>query len=274
MFQTLKSRLTVEGHLVTESPLRIGTERLVEAVGTDLPVVRDVDGFPFIPGSSLKGALRSHLEAAVRGIAPPQADLRRIACDPTREDQRCLTDTEMQDLRKEYAGEVRSEKYTEAILDRLCLVCRTFGSPWLASPVRILDLPVVEGEWFDEFDVRNGVAIDRDKGTAAEGRLYDYEVVPAGTRFSLYIAGENLEDWQRGLLWLGIRALEGGQVPLGGFTSRGMGWVRLVDWQARWVGPDDPVVLLSGGKGHPIDQKTAQKWVRALYAKVGEVGNA
>ena len=247
MFQTLKSRLTVEGHLVTESPLRIGTERLVEAVGTDLPVVRDVDGFPFIPGSSLKGALRSHLEAAVRGIAPPQADLRRIACDPTREDQRCLTDTEMQDLRKEYAGEVRSEKYTEAILDRLCLVCRTFGSPGLASPVRILDLPVVEGEWFDEFDVRNGVAIDRDKGTAAEGRLYDYEVVPAGTRFSLYIAGENLEDWQRGLLWLGIRALEGGQVPLGGFTSRGMGWVRLVDWQARWVGPDDPVVLLSGG---------------------------
>ena len=224
MFDTFQSRLTIEGYLVADSALRIGTGRVSTVTGTELAVIRDTRGRPFIPGSSLKGALRSHLEALVRGRTAQDADLNRFACDPTSSE--CLDADQMRRLKNEYRG--NDAGLAESVVRESCLVCQTFGSPWLASPVRVRDLPVVTSEWFDQFDVRDGVAIDRDKGTVAVGP-YDYEVVPAGTRFELHIVAENLADWQRGMLWLGLRALERGDVPLGGFTSRGLGWVRLED---------------------------------------------
>lgn len=255
MFDTFQSRLTIKGYLVADSALRIGTGRVSTVTGTELAVIRDTRGRPFIPGSSLKGALRSHLEALVRGRASQDADLNRFACDPTSNE--CLDADQMRRLKNEYRD--NDAGLAEAVAQESCLVCQTFGSPWLASPVRVRDLPVVTSEWFDQFDVRDGVAIDRDKGTVAVGP-YDYEVVPAGTRFELHIVAENLADWQRGMLWLGLLALERGDVPLGGFTSRGLGWVRLEDKKVLFLeGAAALIDLIGGAKaGQEIDDQAEE----------------
>lgn len=291
MFGVFRNRLTVQGTLVAQTALRVGTGRAIAPVGADLPVLRNGRGEPFIPGSSLKGALRSHLEALLRGWW----DSPFCACNPVDEQAQCIRSGRryarssewrypenvlvldkpigLEDLRQgleELPTEGRESLFAERLEANLCLACRTFGSPWLASRVQFRDLPPLPGYWIGQFAVRDGVAIDRDKGTAVDGGLYDYEVVPAGTPFGLQLAAENLEDWQLGLLWLGLKALERTEIALGGFTSRGLGWVKLVDRKARLATSNDLLLLLAGGSaGSEIDDQMAQPWARALRAEVG-----
>jgi CRISPR-associated RAMP protein (TIGR02581 family) len=271
MFDTFQSRITVDGYLTAESGLRVGTGRASALVGSELPVIRDYHDRPFIPGSSLKGALRGHLEAVVRGMAPDNADMRKIACDPTDKNRMCVTADEVGELKDRYRGE--DVDLTAALIEELCLACQTFGSPWLASPVRVRDLPVVTDEWFGQFDVRDGVAIERDKGTAVDGKLYNYEVVPPGTRFKLHIEAENLEDWRRGLLWLGLRAMEAGRVALGGFTSRGLGWVRLEEPEVLLVeGAEEMLKMLAGAEaGEVVREDEAKSWVSAFRERLNRM---
>jgi CRISPR/Cas system CSM-associated protein Csm3 (group 7 of RAMP superfamily) len=294
MFDTFQSRLTVAGYLIADGPLHVGTGRVSAVTGTELPVIRDTISRPFIPGSSFKGALRSHLEALVRSWC----DSPFCACNPVDENEQCIRpggvyskipDWEypkdtlvlakpvgIEDLfqgLKDIPSKDRERKFTERLLANTCLLCQVFGSPWLASPVRVRDLPGVTDEWFGQFDVRDGVAIDRDKGTVAVGP-YDYEAVPAGTRFELHIVAENLADWQRGLLWLGLRALERGDVALGGFTSRGLGWVKLKDPEVRFLEGGDALLELLGGAevGKQIDDKEAKPWVKAFHERLSGKG--
>ena len=62
-FETFKNRLEIKGKLTTVTALRISAGRSSEPIGSDLPVIKDMLGRPFIPGSSFKGALRSRLES-------------------------------------------------------------------------------------------------------------------------------------------------------------------------------------------------------------------
>ena len=68
-----------------------------------------------------------------------------------------------------------------------------------------------------------------DTETAEDGLLYDYEVVPAGSRFGFELALENAADWQMGMLLLALRPWQAGQVQIGGFRSRGLGYVQLIE---------------------------------------------
>ncbi len=72
-FAAVHNRLTVRGDLLALTALRIGAGRATEIIAADLPVLRDALGAPFIPGASLKGALRAQVEAVVRAIHPDQA---------------------------------------------------------------------------------------------------------------------------------------------------------------------------------------------------------
>jgi len=101
----------------------------------------------------------------------------------------------------------------------------------------VRDLPVVPETWFDHYLVRDGVAIDRDTETAAEGLKYDFEAVPSGVGFRFEMVIENASDAELGLALLGLREFEMGNVALGGAASRGLGSVKLaLDWaQSEWV---------------------------------------
>src|SRR5919202_2417657 len=229
-FDTLRSRLRFRGQLVARTGLRIGAGRDTDVAGHDLPVMRDASGRPFIPGASFKGVLRSSLEALVRGLSDdPEFQQRHLACMVLISSQRCITDTEIRRWRDSEADRAR---LAQGVIENSCLICQTFGSTWLASHVAIRDLLVSPALWFGQFEVRQGVSLDRDTETAREGLLYSFETVPPGTRFDLEIEADNLVDWQKGLLWLGLQPFIRGEISIGGARSRGLGMVELLegDW--------------------------------------------
>ena len=62
-------KLVIEGELVCQTGLHIGAGKgTLEIGGADNPVVKDAFGRPYVPGSSLRGRLRSLLEQAL-GLA-------------------------------------------------------------------------------------------------------------------------------------------------------------------------------------------------------------
>src|ERR1700749_3282684 len=67
----LVGKLIFSGDLHCETGLHIGAGKgSLEIGGADNPVVKDAFGLPYIPGSSLRGKIRSLLESAL-GLTSP-----------------------------------------------------------------------------------------------------------------------------------------------------------------------------------------------------------
>ncbi len=195
LLDILHNRLVFTGELVCHTAARVGAGRSNEPVGTDLPVIKDAQGQPFIPGSSLKGVLRAYVESVVRAVYP---DNRKAVCLPVGPDTAwCLRPAEVEAL----SDTINRD---QVIYDRSCWVCQAFGSPWFSSKIQVRDALVTPLS-FAQYQVRDGVAIDRDTQTAADRFKYDYEVVPAQTRFAISILADNLTDAQIGMLCAGLR---------------------------------------------------------------------
>lgn len=276
-FDTLQSRLRFSGVLTARTGLRIGIGRDNDVAGRDLPVMRDASGRPFIPGASFKGALRAQLEAALRGLRDSVQEQRKLACYVMEPQLRCIPDTLIKFWR-EGSTTRAPQTLSRLVLENSCLICQTLGSTWLASHVAIRDLAVDPALWFGQFEVRQGVSLDRDTETAREGLLYNFETVPAGTRFLLEIEADNLQPWQQGLLLLGLAPFMRGEASLGGARSRGLGQVILADstWSSWELGPvraTSVIGLLRDGP-QPADAKILASWRAALLTKLEEVAHA
>ncbi|MCP2727925.1 type III CRISPR-associated RAMP protein Csx7 [Limnofasciculus baicalensis] len=236
MFDTFKNRLEITGTLTTVTALRISAGRSTEPIGSDLPVIKDALGKPLIPGSSFKGALRSRLESFLRGIDPNLAEDPANYTSSTRNNQ-------VKDLKVKYKN--NDLNLTQELIGITDDIGSLFGTPWMASKFQVRDLTVQPDAWFGQYQERDGVAIDRDTETAADGKLYDFQVVPAGTPFDFKAIVENAEDWELGLLTIGLHQFETEQIPLGGGRSRGLGVVRLDIDKMRWFDyPEDRPDLL------------------------------
>jgi CRISPR-associated RAMP protein (TIGR02581 family) len=279
MFDTFKNRLEIIGTLTTVTALRISSGRSTEPIGSDLPVIKDALGRPLIPGSSFKGALRSRLESFLRGILGSD---RKLVANPAVNDEWSLTATELSEFKEKILKNVKQEekedRLNDFILSNTDLISHLFGSPWIASKFQVRDLTVQADAWFGQYQERDGVAIDRDTETAADGKLYDYQVVPAGTPFDFKAVVENARDWELGLLTIGLHQFETEQIPLGGGRSRGLGVVKLKIDKMRWVDVENhPELLLEYLKKLFMKDETAykdvtdfqkNKWVEKLIDRL------
>lgn len=129
------------------------------------------------------------------------------------------------------------QKRLEWMESHTCDVCKLFGSPVRASRLRVSD-----GElngWEGVVQVRDGVVLDRDSHTAVKGLKYDYEVVPAGSRFKVTLDVDNPSEEDLALLGAAVFEWHCGS-SLGGFTSRGLGRFRLDDIKLEAVDFEDP----------------------------------
>ena len=268
MFDTFKNRLEITGTLTTITALRISAGRSTEPIGSDLPVIKDALGQPLIPGSSFKGALRSRLESFLRGIDPNLAEDPANYTSSTRNNQ-------VKDLKVKYKND--DLNLTQELLDLTDDIGSLFGTPWIASKFQVRDLTVQPDAWFGQYQERDGVAIDRDTETAADGKLYDYQVVPAATPFDFKAVVENAQDWELGLLMIGLHQFETEQIPLGGGRSRGLGVVKLEIDKMRWVDVEDhPEFLLEYLKKLVRGDETAyedaadykDEWVQKLIDRL------
>lgn len=268
MFDTFKNRLEITGTLTTVTALRISKGRSTEPIGSDLPVIKDALGRPLIPGSSFKGSLRSRLESFLRGLDPNLAEHPANYTSSTRNNQ-------VKDLKVKYKND--DLNLTQELIDLTDDIGSLFGTPWIASKFQVRDLTVQPDAWFGQYQERDGVAIDRDTETAADGKLYDYQVVPAATPFDFKAVVENAHDWELGLLMIGLHQFETEQIPLGGGRSRGLGVVKLEIDKMRWVDVEHhPEFLLEYLKKLVMGDETAyedaadykDEWVQKLIDRL------
>lgn len=76
----IQAKVFIKGQIVAETGLHIGGSKGAIQVGElDNPVIKTSEGLPYIPGSSLKGKLRSQLESSV-SFTPEQVDHRTGIC--------------------------------------------------------------------------------------------------------------------------------------------------------------------------------------------------
>lgn len=230
-----------EGRLVLERALHIGSSRTTSNAATDSPVVRDFYGRPYIPGSTLRGVFRSAVEKLLRGL--PLAGSPICGGPPG-----CIQAEEAN--KKAYAKikiiptqAIRERKLRELLEQHLCLCCRVFGCIDFASRVFFSDASL-SGPFaaFALTEVRDGVAIDRDRETAADQRKFDYEVVPPGMSFTFELTAENLSSTagELSVLAIGLQELLQGNLHLGGKRAGGLGKVRLIPEPVRFFDTAKP----------------------------------
>jgi len=257
--RTFVGRLELVGTLIARTALRIGAGGSRDVSGPDLPVVQDTLGRPYIPGASFKGVLRACAESLLRGLQPyasrtPQEPL--LTCWSVSKSD----DGEAYVWPDKYPGYLtagtvkymkerefynRPDALNRALYERSCWVCRAFGAPWLASPLLVKDLPLDETSWAGQLGMRDGVGIDRGTGAAREKLRYDFQVTPAGTRFTCRMVIDGAGEAEIGLVLLALEAMANGLVPIGGASSRGLGRIALeMDWAGcAWIAPGDALAV-------------------------------
>jgi len=165
----------------------------------------------YLPGSSLKGAIRAHSERIVRTVGQAARTSEGVwACDPLDNRSPC----------RAIGGKSAADTYKES-----CTVCRLFGSTEMSSHLRIEDAYPDEPITVEQTEERNGVAIDRVYGSVAVGP-FNYQVATRG-EFHTRIHLKNFTTAQLGLLALVVRDFDNHRVGLGFAKSRGMGNVSM-----------------------------------------------
>lgn len=227
-FSTFENQYVIEGIIQLETPLHIGGGES-SVYGTDNSVVKTVDGKPYIPGSSLKGVLRAYLErlAQTKAIkAPGYAEPCVFG------EKMCLSDFNNKIARKQLKEKLGDDKqkFEDYLNKNSCPICHLFGNNLRAAKVKITDANVIMSHWLGKFEIREGVGIGRDKGTAVHGVKYDFEVVPANTQFQVKIIADNLTKVEEQWLFIALHSLIQGRIFLGGKIARGLGHIIGKDW--------------------------------------------
>lgn len=171
---------------------------------------------PVLPGSSLRGVLRSQVERIARTLATHSggAELaaRCPACGPfDRSEGSALRSCSELAKAREKAGEEPP---------RDCAACELFGSTRQGSRLWIADAPLSGDR--PTYRLRDFVAIDRFTGGALDGAKFD--ALPLyGARFRARLLLWNAKDWELGALALALRDLHEGLATVGAHGSKGFG---------------------------------------------------
>ena len=223
MHKQLLNELRLSFLIAPQGPLLIksGQEAGADPTLLDMNFVRTTHATlgrtVYLPGSSLKGAVRSYCEKIGRTVKLP-------VCNP-------LKQREKDDGTRVGCGfrpelQVRGLTGIE-IYPQLCPVCQIFGHTIMASHLWLADAyPTPETiEAVNDTEERDGVAIDRIAGAVAVGP-FQLEVVTRGA-FEATLTLRNFQLWHIGLLAVALRDMADGRVPLGFAKSRGLGQVTL-----------------------------------------------
>lgn len=216
---SLSRRLWATCEVELKEPLHLGAGKDPTSP-VDLIIIRDSKGNPIIPGSSLKGVIRSHLARLLLGVrATGQSSVKvgsiEIPLEP------CI-------------DSVAEGRRDHSSLDDLCLLDKIFGFAGtkisLSSRVRFTDArPVVDPETM----VRTHVSIDRIRDAAKRGMLVNVEAVRESiqgksTKFSFDMIFDEVSDPRfkesNAIFYLLLSMLDRGvEEFIGGWKSRGYG---------------------------------------------------
>jgi len=225
--KTFSRKVRITGELVFKTAFHIGSG-LEGELASDLGILKESDGRPILPGSTLKGNFRSLAERLSDYLGFTacllDSELSGIDCVSDEKFRKSVYD-KFKNLKKE------NDKITW-LSEHTCRICRLFGSPLQASRIFFSDGKLQD--WGRSIQIRDGVCIDRDSETAVPRAKYNFEAVPAGTAFSFSIDIENPDNDELALIAAVISEWEN-CFRLGGFTSRGLGKVSLANKKVQEV---------------------------------------
>lgn len=208
---------TISGTIELLTGLHIGSGDLEMHIGgTDNPVIKNpITGEPYIPGSSLKGKIRSNLEwqmglvSLSKGQPLRLKDIAKIEAEDERRKQ-------AMDLLRLFGFAPGGANDDEELVRQIGPSRLAFWDcpldPHWVEQLRADNLPLTE--------VKMENSIDRIKGVAQSPR--NTERVPAGSRFVFRLTYKRLEGEDlMPLILQGLKLLE--LTGLGGSLSRGYG---------------------------------------------------
>jgi CRISPR-associated protein Csm3 len=233
---TFLGKLVIEGEIYCETGLHIGAGKgSLEIGGADNPVVKDAFGLPYIPGSTLRGRLRSLLEQS-SGLAVPSelVYVSKRKGQEVRIHQSNRADDDVCVLFGRNPGRV--EKVSGDSLDAANVTpsrLAVYDAPLVVESIT----PQMRENLDDELtEVKSENAVDRITSQANPRTL---ERVPAGARFRIRLILDLLCEEDKALaarLAEGLRLLE--DDALGGGGGRGSGRVKFASLKVAWRGKD------------------------------------
>jgi len=216
--------------ITTTGPLLIRSGRATVSGPDMTPVLTFRNGQQeiFLPGSSLKGAFRSHSEKIICSLKP------RVVCYPFAGQEEKESDLELRrrDFRDscgerfaQYARRNPEQRKhldtrTDLIYHDSCPTCRLYGSTGFIGRIAISDAYLTSRPITEQ---RDGISIDRLTGGAGHGAKFELEVVSRDVTFESSIHLRNFEIWQLGLLFIILQDMEDELLHLGSGRSRGLG---------------------------------------------------
>jgi len=257
-------KIRITGSLTFDTAFHIGSGKEGE-LATDMGVLKDEQGWPVLPGSTLKGNFRATSEK-LAGYLGASACL----LDSSLSEIDCVGEQDYFKKMNEEFKTIKGEKYKLDWLSKhTCNVCQLFGSPLKSSRIFFSDGRLKR--WQDGYQVRDGVVINRDSGTARHGLKYDFEVAPRDTAFELLIEMENPTSMDLSLVGAVIAEWQSG-FRIGGFTSRGLGRTVLTETRIEQVDYRNTAQLqdyLIKRKMHPADNLLSDALQNTLNSQGG-----
>lgn len=215
-------RMKIDLDLRFATAFHIGSGMEGEA-GSDNGVLVDELNRPIVPGSSLKGILRSTIEKLL-GMMRLDSLWTCGLQNGLYGDKKCigggLKDETYKNANKQYQDSDGVK--TDLITQNCCSVCSLFGSPLTAGRIYLEDARLKNPDDF-VLTKRDGVGIDRDSGTAVPNVKYGYDVANSGLCYAVVIESEQVDDDDSAILGLGLLEWLHAGVRIGGKTSRGLG---------------------------------------------------
>ena len=258
-FDKFKNKYVINGEITVQNALHIGSG--IEKDNRDAPFISLDDNKEFyIPGSSFRGYLSTKLERFLdsdndfklkekkSGETLNEADVMlifgytnldklktKISEDNQKEKEEKLVEKNIK-IQKRIAEKLDITEITDELnADKIKEKIKDIRS--MAGRIHVSDMPVIKDV---EAITRDGIKIDRNTGATKKGAKFDYDVVPAGTKFELHIELENIEDYQLDLLGLALRDIMNEEGDLfGGKISRGIGKCRLENLTLAYVDASD-----------------------------------
>lgn len=218
MHKRLVNHCTITLTLVPNGPMLIKSGK--EGADPTKPDMEFVETYHaggrtiYLPGSSLKGAIRAHAERIVRTVGK----------DSYQDNSNTVWANDPLNDKYEYLKTNDKPLLSPEIYKRSSFTDQMFGNTSIASRVRIEDAYPVDRKQL-KLEERNGVAIDRVFGSVAVGP-FNYQVCTAG-EFQTKIHLKNFSLAQLGLIGLVLRDLDSGWFGLGFAKSRGLGMVEV-----------------------------------------------
>ncbi len=212
-----------------------------DIMGPDMVFVKTMRGGnpePFVPGSSIKGLLRSYAEKIARTLNEEAACIPYVTIKDAKSDKSLLKYVSCGDLFKEKYG--KKDPPTFTVYRDSCPICKLFGSTYFVGRLETSDAYIDENASYT-LEERDGVSIDRFTGGAAKRAKFELQVLSQGT-FNSSLRIRNFELWQLSLALVTLKDFLDGYVRIGYGKSRGLGKVK---------GKMNEVLLYYFGKNQP-----------------------